>query len=197
MNKFPFEIEGIVEVIITTFDTLAGWNVALLGLQGGERITARTWGKTKTRENFHKGGDAYIHFTRDSFLFVEAALCIKEQKTPHIEEAYAWGKIKVNSIDKGKDGKTEWEDWSIEIIEEEIIKKEIPIINRGYNAIIEATVVASRLRISDNRSKDLEYIGKLLEIVERCGDDRDREAKNLIEELVFGVCEKDGQRKKF
>ena len=49
MNKFPFEIEGIVEVIITTFDTLAGWNVALLGLQGGERITARTWGKTKTR----------------------------------------------------------------------------------------------------------------------------------------------------
>ena len=45
MKKWPFEIGGIVEVIVTTFNRSTCWNVALLGLHGGETVTARTWGK--------------------------------------------------------------------------------------------------------------------------------------------------------
>ncbi len=197
MKKWPFKIEGIVEVIVTTGDVSTCWNVALLGLHGGEVITARTWGKTRTRENFSKGKDAYVHFVRDAVLFAEAALCIKEQKDPHIEESYAWAKIEAISIGVGKEGGTEWEDWNINVRESQIVEKEVPILNRGHNAIIEATVIASRLRVSQNREKDLQNIENLLKIVEKCGNVRDCEAKSLVERLVFEDFEEDKQRKKF
>ena len=197
MKKWPFEIGGIVEVIVTTFNRSTCWNVALLGLHGGETVTARTWGKTRTRENFSKGEDAYIHFVRDAVLFAEAALCIKEQKDPHIEESYAWAKIEAISIGVGKEGGTEWEDWNINVRESQIVEKEVPILNRGHNAIIEATVIASRLRVSQNREKDLQNIENLLKIVEKCGNVRDCEAKSLVERLVFEDFEEDKQRKKF
>tara|TARA_B100001013_G_C24548899_1_gene417813 strand:- start:313 stop:906 length:594 start_codon:yes stop_codon:yes gene_type:complete len=197
MKKWPFEIGGIVEVIVTTFNRSTCWNVALLGLHGGETVTARTWGKTRTRENFSKGEDAYIHFVRDAVLFAEAALCIKEQKSPHVDGSYAWVKIETNSIGVGMARGTEWEDWDINIRESKILKREVPVVNRGYNAIVEATVIASRLRISKNREKDLQNIENLLKIVEKCGNMRDREAKGLVEKLVFEDFEEDEQRKKF
>ena len=197
MKKWPFEIEGIVEVIVTTFDMSTCWNVALLGLQGGGTVTARTWGKTRTRENFSKDRDAYIHFVRDAVLFVEAALCIKEQKSPHIDGSYAWAKIEANSIGVGMERGTEWEDWNINIRESKILKREVPVVNRGYNAIVEATIIMSRLRISQDKEKDLQSIENLLKIVEKCGNVRDCEAKSLVEKLVFEDFEEDEQRKKF
>ncbi|HII51481.1 MAG TPA: DUF447 family protein, partial [Halobacteriales archaeon] len=62
---------------------------------------------------------------------------------------------------------------------------------------IEATVIASRLRISQNREKDLQKIESLLKIAEKCGNVRDCEAKVLVERLVFQNFEGDKQRKKF
>ena len=197
MKKWPSEIEGIVEVIVTTCDASKYWNVALLGLHGGEIVTARTWGRTRTRENFSKGRDAYVHFVRDSVLFAEAALCIKEQKGPHIEGSYAWAEVEAISTGMGKEKGVEWEDWNINIRESQIVKKEVPILNRWHNAIIEATVIASRLRISQNREKDLQNIESLLKIAEKCGNVRDCEAKVLVERLVFQNFEEDKQRKKY
>ncbi len=197
MKKWPVKIEGIIEVVVTTFDASTCWNVALLGLHGGEIVTARTWGKTRTRENFSKGKNAYVHFVRDAVLFAEAALCIKEQKDPHIEGSYAWAKIEAKTIGLGEENDTEWEDWRIDVRESQVVKKEVPILNRGHNSIIEATVIASRLRISQNRERDLQNIEKLLKITEKCGNARDREAKILVERLVFEDFEEDRQRKKF
>ena len=97
----------------------------------------------------------------------------------------------------GRERGTEWEDWDINIREGQIVKEEVPIVNRGHNAIIEATVIASRLRISQNREKDLQKIESLLKIAEKCGNVRDCEAKVLVERLVFQNFEGDKQRKKF
>ncbi len=182
--KWPLKMEGIVETIVTTQEESGLWNVAVLGLHGGDIVTARTWGNTRTRKNFNKRNEGYIQFIRDSMLFAEAALGIIEHKDPIIKGACAWIKIKPISIETGHSEGTEWEDWEIKVEEYSILDKEIPRINRGYNSIVEATIIASRMGLSIEKEKDAQKIEELLEIAEKCGDIQDREASLLIREFI-------------
>jgi hypothetical protein len=184
LGKWPLKIEGIVETIVTTQEESGLWNVAVVGLHGGDIITARTWGNTRTRKNFKERNEGYIQFIRDSVLFTEAALGIIEHKDPIIKGAYAWVKIKPISIETGHSRGTEWEDWEIKVEEYSILDKEIPIINRGYNSIVEATIIASRMDLSIEKEKDAQKIEELLEIAEKCGDVLEGEASLLIREFI-------------
>ena len=192
-GEWPVELSGVTESIVTTYGPNDRWNAAALGLLAGgdngegdnDSVTARTWGNTRTRRNFHEHGEGYVQFTRDPVDFVEAACSIREEETPILDSSDAWVRVSVEQIDSGEDGKTQWELWRLSPIELSVERRIVPTINRGYYAIIEATVAASRLDVSAYDTTELrERIAYFESVVERCGGERERAAWDRFEELI-------------
>jgi len=149
MAGWPVNLSGITESVVTTRGPEGRWNVAALGLHAGEPVTARTWGDTRTRQNFERTGEGYVQFTRDPVTFVEAALSIREQSGPILEDADAWVRVEVERVGAGESDGTGWVDWALVPGEAGIQREVVPTVNRGYNAVVEATVAASRLDVAD------------------------------------------------
>lgn len=193
-EKWPIELSGVTESVVTTYGPNDRWNVAALGLfagdggdgeSEGDPVTARTWGHTRTRRNFHARGEGYVQFTRDPVDFVEAACSIREEETPILESSDAWVRVSVEEIDSGEDDGTRWEQWALSPVESSVEQRVVPTINRGYYAIIEATVAASRLDVPGYDTRELrERIAYCENVVERCGGDEERAAWDRFEELV-------------
>lgn len=194
-TEWPISLRGVTESIVATLGPNDRYNFAALGLQapdhetdGGEtsqRVTARTWGRTRTWRNFSERGGGVVQFSRDPVLFVEAALDVSEQDEPVHESADAWVRISVEKLNDGTEGGTQWVDWALTPVESERRHRVVPTFNRGYGAVVEATVAASRLDVEAYDSEELrdriEYFG---DVVERCGGQREQEAFERIEELL-------------
>lgn len=180
-DGWPLELSGVTESIITTLGPNDRWNVAALGLFAGEEIVSRTWGRTRTRRNFHERGEGYVQFTRDPVAFVEATCSVREEETPILDSADAWVRVDVESIETGED----WEEWVLSPVESGVGKRVVPTTNRGYYAVIEATVAASRLDVPAYDTDELKArIDRAESVVERCGGERERAAWERFEELV-------------
>ena len=179
-----FERGGIIEAIVTTREPTGTWNVAALGLHAGDPVTSRTWGDTRTRRNFEREGAGYVQFTRDPVDFVEAALSIREESDPILDSADAWVQTAVERIDTGVDEGTRWRAWTHEPIEVGVDRRVVPTTNRGYYAVIEATVAASRLDVDAYEEPVLrDRLVYLESIVERCGGSRTLEAFDRLRVL--------------
>ncbi len=168
----------MTESVITTLGPNDLWNVAVLGLHEGSPVTARTWGNTRTRRNFHRQGGGVVQFTRDPVDFVEAALSIREEAEPVLDSADAWVEIEVEQIDSGRSDGTRWEEWELTPVESETrANGEVPLTNRGFAAVVEATVAASRLEVEGYDTAELRGRLEYFEEVARtCGGERERAA---------------------
>lgn len=186
--KWPADLRGVTETVVTTLGPNDRWNVAALGVFEGDPTTARTWGRTRTRRNFEERGGGYIQFVSDPVDFVDAACSIREEPEPILPRADAWAEIEVEATDRGTEGETEWVEWALVPVESEIVRETVPTTNRGYNAVIEATVAASRLGVAGYDSTVLrERIEYFERVVERCGGPRETEAfDRLIEYADVG-----------
>ena len=188
---WPVELRGVTESVVTTLGPNDLWNVAALGLHPPESngdsptdaVTARTWGNTRTRRNFHRQGGGYVQFTRDPVLFVDAALSIREIEEPVLAAADAWVEVEVERVDSGTSGDTRWEEWELRPRNAGVERETVPTINRGFNAVVEATVAASRLDVDaydEAKLRDrLEYFE---EVGRKCGDDRVRRAFDRLDD---------------
>ncbi|WP_254809510.1 DUF447 domain-containing protein [Natronosalvus amylolyticus] len=187
--SWPVDLTGVTESVVTTLGPNGLWNVAVLGLfaedpSGGcsprnhsTLVRARTWGNTRTKRNFHRQGCGYVQFTRDPVDFVDGALSITERDDPLLESADAWVRVQATPEGTGTEGGTEWEDWTLEPLESAVRNRTVTPINRGFGAVIEATVVASRLDVEGYDRAELE--GRLehcLDVVNRAGGPREQEA---------------------
>lgn len=180
---WPLELSGVTESIVTTLGPNDRWNVAALGLFDGETITARTWGRTRTRRNFHERGEGYVQFTRDPVDFVEAACSVREEETPILDSTDAWVQVAVESI--RTDDSEQWEEWALLPVGSGVEQRVVPTTNRGYYAVIEATVAASRLDVAEYDTDELRArIDRAESVVERCGGKRERAAWKRFEELM-------------
>ena len=193
-TEWPVSLRGVTESIVATLGPNDRYNFAPLGLHAPDEtvtesdesgVTARTWGRTRTWRNFTDRGQGVVQFTHDPVLFVDAALDIHEQDEPVHEAADAWVRVSVEEQDAGAEGETQWVDWSLIPVESEIRREVVPTFNRGYGAVVEATVAASRLDVESYDSEVLreriEYFG---EVAERCGGPREREAFERVRELL-------------
>lgn len=192
-TNWPVELEGVTETVVTTLGPNGRWNAAALGLFGADSstasntVTARTWGNTRTRRNFHREGEGFVQFTRDPIDFVDAALSISELDEPVLDSAAAVSRVTVESIDSGSSDGTQWEEWSIEPVESTVIAPVVPTIDRGFAAVVEATVTASRLGVSGYDDDQLrERLDWCASIVERAGSERERTAFERVERHVTG-----------
>ena len=181
--EWPVELEGVTESVVTTLGPDDRWNVAALGLFAGDPVTARTWGRTRTWRNFRERGGGYVQFTRDPVDFVDAACSIRETDDPVLESADAWVEVEAESTAEGTDGGTRWVDWRLEPMESAVERRVVPTTNRGYYAVVETTVAASRLDVPGYDTAELrDRIAYFAEVVETCGGEREREALRRLRE---------------
>lgn len=189
-SEWPVELDGVTETVVTTLGPNGRWNVAALGVhapdrEAGDLPTAQTWGRTRTWRNFKHNGEGYVQFVRDPELFVEAALAVSERDEPVLEEAYAWVRVDVEAVGKGTTEGTKWVRWDLEAEEASVENRTVPTFNRGYAAVIEATVAASRLDVDSFDSARLrERIGYFEDVTERAGGAREQAAFERLRELI-------------
>lgn len=196
-DGWPTELHGVTESIVATRGPNDRWNYAALGLFAPDRtpgsdaaasvdaVTARTWGRTRTRRNFDRTGGGVVQFTTDPVEFVDAALTVYEGKDQTVPGAAAWARIDATELATGEEGETVWTDWRLDPVESTVEREIVPTINRGFNAVIEATVAASRLNVPDYDVAELEErLEYFAGVVETAGRDVDREALARIETIT-------------
>ena len=186
--EWPVELRGVTESVVATLGPNDLWNMAALGLHApdepDEPVEATTWGNTRTKRNFHRQGGGVVQFTADPREFVDSAMTIREESDPVLPNADAWVEVSVTSVDRGEEGGTEWERWELRPVTKGIIERSRPLtINRGFYAVIDATVAASRLDVpafeTDVLIDRLEYFEAT---VDKCGGPSEREAFERLSE---------------
>jgi len=184
-GEWPVELFGVTESVVTTLGPNELWNVAALGIHAGDPVTATTFGRTRTWRNFRQTGRGYVQFTPDPELFVEAALSIEERSEPVLAEADAWAEVTVESLAVESDGGTRMERWALHPVDTGVVEQRPHTTNRGYYAVIEATVAASRLDVDAYDTATLvERLAYFEEVVDTCGGPAERAAFDRLSELV-------------
>lgn len=184
MTDWPVDLGGVTETVVTTRGPDDRWNAAALGLHGGSPVTARTWGRTRTRQNFTARGGGYVQFLGDPEVFVEAALGISEHDEPILDATAAWTRVSVERVAEGTEAGTAWVDWALSPEETTIRTRSVQRLRRGTAAVVEATVAASRLEVSAfDRQTLRDRLDFFAEVVQRCGDDAEKRAMARVHTL--------------
>ena len=176
-DGWPVPLRGVTESVVATKGPNDRWNLAALGLHAGDPVTARTYGNTRTRRNFERRGGGVVQFVADPRTFVDAALSIREEPDPVVPSADAWVEVDATRLDSWTDEGTTIRKWELTPGESERVREGATTINRGFGAVVEATVAASRLGVPGFDDAELrERLDVLADVVERCGGAREREA---------------------
>ena len=188
-SGWPVSLRGVTESVVATLGPNDRWNQAALGLHApddaGDPVTAVTWGKTRTRGNFERRGGGVIQFTTDPREFVDAALDVTETAEPVRDGAAAWVEVDARRIEDGEDEGTEWVRWALIPQSATARDRSVPAINRGFYAVVDATVAASRLDVPAFDTETLlDRLDYFAETVERCGGPAEREAFARVDDLT-------------
>jgi hypothetical protein len=188
-GEWPVRLRGVTESVVATLGPNDRWNQAALGLHApdepGDPVTAVTWGRTRTRGNFERRGGGVVQFTADPREFVDAALAVTETDDPVRDGAAAWVKVDADRIDAGEEAGTEWVRWTLAPGPVTVRERSVPTINRGFFAVVDATVAASRLDVpAYDTATLLDRLSYFAETVERCGGPAEREAFARIDDLT-------------
>ena len=177
--------EGISEVIFTTLSPDGIPNAAPMGLhRKGGRLFARIY-NSKTLDNIINKPMAAANMVDEPILFVQSALSDVEPERfdfiddfPVLKDAMGWILFEC----KCKKGK------NISVVELSPIKgkintRKLKPVNRGFNAVIEASIHATRYVILKEQ-KYLERIEYYNSIVKKCGGAREKDAMLLLYEAI-------------
>lgn len=204
MSDWPVRLRGVTESVVTTLGPNNRYNVAALGIHAptegaagddvdigdvdGGHARARTWGRTRTWRNFTERGEGYVQFVRDPVLFVDATMGIREVDDPVLADAAAWVRVSVEQTGAGSEGGTQWVDWRLVPVESNVRRRVVPAFDRGYAAVVEATVAASRLDVDAYDTETLrDRIEYFQSVGRRCGGPAVEAAFDRFDELVDGA----------
>jgi hypothetical protein len=183
--EWPVEIAGVVESVVTTLGPNDRWNVAALGLHAGDPVTARTYGRTRTWRNFRERGGGVVQFTRDPVDFADAALSVSEVDDPVLDSADAWVEVEAERVGTDREGDTEIVTWELRPVDSGVERRVVPTTNRGFSAVVEATVAASRLDVPGyDRETLLDRLAYFEGVADTAGGERERAAFERIDDLV-------------
>ncbi|PSQ07366.1 DUF447 domain-containing protein [Halobacteriales archaeon QS_6_71_20] len=193
VEDWPVDLRGVTESVVATLGPNDRWNLAALGLHAPAHdgrpadapVRARTWGRTRTRRNFTERGGGVVQFVTDPRDFVDAAATVREAEEPVLDSADAWGEIEAERVDAGERGGTEWVDWHLRVVDATVERTGVSTINRGFGAVIDATVAASRLDVpSYDTATLLERLRYFADVVDRCGGPAEREAFEALNDAT-------------
>ncbi len=171
-------------MIFTTISPEGIPNAAPIGLhRKGNRLFARIY-SSKTLENIISKPELAANIVDDPVLFVQASLSdVKPERFefvegfPVLKNALGWLLFECRCKKGEKVTVVE-----LSPLRGKTITKKIQPVNRGFNAVIEASIHATRYVILKEPNLDrIEYYNN---IVKKCGGAREKEAMKLLYELI-------------
>ncbi|AGK61711.1 hypothetical protein Asulf_01740 [Archaeoglobus sulfaticallidus PM70-1] len=184
LKDFGFQ-KGINEIIGIT---VGEWiNTAPLGIivdNPDSRFARVRLYSNHTRENIKRNDRLWVNVVNDAVLFALASFedlsedFFESLNPPILINSLAWCGMRA----KLKGAFAE-----LELLSGEVIRKDVRAVNRGFNAIIEALVHATRLVAFKDPSKRVELKERVeyyLALAEKCGGEREIEAAKIIREKI-------------
>jgi len=173
----------IVETVVTTINPDGSVNCGAMGVEWGEeRIVIKPYRGTRTLRNLRATGAAVINLTDDILLFSQAALGDPHPPTHPaatvegavLDDACSWREVRVETLDD-----------SVErarvstVVVGRGTGREFLGLNRARHAVLEASILASRVRLlpAEDIRAELE---RLQPIVDKTAGPREREAMAYV-----------------
>lgn len=184
-------MEGINEVIVTTKSIDDQPNAAPIGLiRRNGRLSIRVYNESHTCTNIKDTGLLAVNLVDDPVVFVQSALeDLDKEKFEFIEtgtginfpvlaSSYGWVIFKAE-IKEGDIATTA----ELQFITGNVKSMGIRPINRGFNAVIEAAIYATRYKVFNDETF-LSKIKSYKDIINKCGGRSEKEAYRLINKLL-------------
>ncbi|RXA20509.1 DUF447 family protein [Methanosarcina sp. MSH10X1] len=184
--------EGISETIVSTGTESP--NAAPVGIivKGG-RTFVRLFKGTHTWENVFNEKYLAANIVYDSLLFVRSTFFdlepsefdyvpVRGLNFPVLKKAAAWVVFECANI-KDTDQALIADLIPVEAGFNEANLKSLPVPNRGFNAVLEAAVHATRYQLTEDE-KYLELIRRYESLASRCGGENEKKAMELIYEVL-------------
>ena len=175
--------EGITEAIVTTVSKSGVPNAAPMGIvRRGGRYFIRMYKDTATFRNSVDMGYLAANFTADARLYVISAFrdlppeffqFEEGMVPPRLKEAAGWAYFKCQADDVV----------SLEPINVKVAKCSQPVFNRAFAAVIEATIVGTRLRFYKG-DEGIKKIHEYEAVVKKCGSPSDIEAMKILKGIL-------------
>jgi len=177
----------IIETIFSTLDETGKANFAPMGLEWGEDfITVRPFRKTRTCHNLLSSGYGVANLTDDVLAFVQCGLYaatlpnFQARVVPGVvfERACFWREMEVVS----RGGSENRAELRCRVMHKGR-QREFLGFCRASNAIIEATILATRLALHDRKLVEERMI-RYREIVEKTGGESEKRAFQLVWDCI-------------
>uniref|UniRef100_A0A7C3VMN6 DUF447 family protein n=1 Tax=Archaeoglobus fulgidus TaxID=2234 RepID=A0A7C3VMN6_ARCFL len=186
LHDFGFT-EGINEIIAITENEDGSWNTAPIGIivenSASTTAMARLY-RNRTRANLERKGVLFANVIDDPIIFAISSFGNLDEDyffsldPPILKGSMAWCRFKA----KMKNGTA-----ILKLAGGDVIGGKVRAVNRGFNAVIEALVHATRylaIRDEEKRRELLEKIYYYRELAEKCGSEREKRAFEIIMEKI-------------
>jgi len=177
----------ILETIVSTVDARGRANFAPMGIAlEGERVLLRPFRTAVTWTNLQEVGEGVVNFTDSVLLFARCAVesCLPPHREARmvrgvvLEDACSWREFVVESKDLSEERGRFWARVVCEGRAREFIG-----FNRARHAVIEATILATRLHLL-GRDRVMEEISRLRPLVDKTAGPAEREAFEFLTEYA-------------
>jgi hypothetical protein len=173
----------IVETVVTTINPDGSVNCGAMGVEWGEeRIVIKPYRGTRTLRNLRATGAAVINLTDDILLFSQAALGDPHPPTHPaatvegavLDDACSWREVRVETLDDSAERARVGT-----VVVGRGTGREFLGLNRARHAVLEASILASRVRLlpADEIRAELE---RLQPLVDKTAGPREREAMAYV-----------------
>jgi len=196
--KTPGLSNGINEIIAVTTNPDNTANAAPIGLhKQGNKLQIHLY-KNQTRENIKHTKHLTANITHNPILIVTSALSkldqkeytkieYQQEKYPILENSDAWILFKAEERDNNTTNPTPTIPTTptifiLEPLTNAVNREKSQVINRGSNAVIEASIHATRYVLNHNQ-KQLNQIKYYNKIVNKCGTPQDNKAMKTLYKL--------------
>jgi len=187
----------ILETIVTTLDASGRPNAAPMGIRLEDgAIVLRPFRTAVTCRNLEAVGEGVVHFTDNVLLFARCALTA--EVPPHrpaarvrgvvLEDACHWREFALVSAGNGGERAM----FHARVVAEGR-SRDLLAYNRAQHAVVEATILATRLHLLDS-GIIRDELARLRPLVEKTGGAREREAFALVESMLRAGAPEGGVR---
>ena len=177
----------IVETLVTTLDREGQPNVAPMGVEWGEsEIVLKPYRETTTFRNLTSHPEAVVNLVDDVLYYVEAALASPTYAASPavvvrgivLEAACSWRELRLRQAETSQERAR----FACDVVHQGA-RREFIGYNRARNAVLEATILATRTRFQPIATILAEYT-RLQVIVDKTAGPREREAMARLVEHV-------------
>ena len=169
---------------MTTINPDGSVNCGAMGVEwSAEEIVIKPFRGTRTLRNLRATGAAVVNLTDDMLLFSQAALADPHPPTHPatsvvgavLDDACSWREVRVEAIEEGERARVETR------VAGAGHRRDFLGFNRASHAVLEASILASRVRWLGDVGEELE---RLQVLVDKTGGPREREAMEYVRSVV-------------